>query len=138
VKKKILSAGFTYNDVFKPEQELLDIVVDKYSENEFELNGELTRIEDFYTDIKQLAVKIDSTLSDHVEALKTKTVKRLLQLEKKMKSAERESLLCSLYKYKSLKQHCSPTIIYRSAWRIFPVFMPNMAEKYCRCCLIIR
>jgi len=76
-----------------------------------------------------LAVKIDSTLSDHVEALKTKTVKRLLQLEKKMKSAEKRSLLCSLYKYKSLKQHCSPTIIYRSAWRIFPVFIAKIWQR---------
>jgi uncharacterized protein YllA (UPF0747 family) len=106
--KKIKGIGFNYADIFKPEQELLDIIVTKYSDNQFELNGELTRIENYYSDIKQLAVKIDSTLSEHVEALKAKTVNRLVQLEKKMKSAEKKKFAVQLVQIQKIKAALFP------------------------------
>ncbi|HWB24423.1 MAG TPA: bacillithiol biosynthesis cysteine-adding enzyme BshC [Chitinophagaceae bacterium] len=107
-RRKISAIGFNGSDIFKPEQELLDIVVERYSDKQFELNGELSRIEDFYSGIKEMAVRIDSTLSDHVDALKTKTVKRLLQLEKKMKSAEKRKFAVQLVQIQKLKEALFP------------------------------
>lgn len=106
--KKIHGIGFTYTDIFKPEQELLDIVVEKYSDNQFELNGELVRVENAYAEIKELAVKIDGTLKDHVEALQAKAVKRLLQLEKKMKSAEKRKFATQLVQIQKIKAALFP------------------------------
>lgn len=106
--KKIKGMEFTYADIFKPEQALLDTVVEKYSDNQFELNGELVRVEHAYAEIKELAVKIDSTLKDHVEALQAKAVKRLLQLEKKMKSAEKRKFATQLVQIQKIKAALFP------------------------------
>lgn len=106
--KKIQSIGFSYNDIFKPEQELLDIVVERFSDNRFELNGELVRVENAYTEIKELATKIDGTLKDHVEALQAKAVKRLMQLEKKMKSAEKRKFAVELVQIQKIKAALFP------------------------------
>jgi len=107
-EKKMQAIGFSYSDTFKPEQELLDIIVDRFSDNRFELNGELVRVENAYAEIKELALKIDSTLKDHVEALQTKAVKRLLQLEKKMKSAEKRKFATELVQIQKLKAALFP------------------------------
>jgi len=107
-EKKVQSIGFTYRDIFKPEQELLYIVVNRNSTNRFHLNGELGKVEGAYDDIKALAGKVDASLLDHVEALKTKTVKRLLQLEKKMKSAEKKKFDTELAQIQKIKSSLFP------------------------------
>ncbi len=107
-EKKLQSIGFGYGDIFKDEQELLDKVVAKNSTNKFKLNGELGKVETAYADIKELAGKIDSTLLDHVEALKAKTVNRLLQLEKKMKSAEKKKFDTELAQIQKIKAALFP------------------------------
>lgn len=106
--KKINSIGFSYEEIFKPEQELLDIIVERFSDNRFMLNGELTRVESAYGDIREMALKVDSSLKDHVEALKTKAVKRLLQLEKKMRSAEKRKFAVELVQIQKLKAALFP------------------------------
>lgn len=106
--KKINSIGFSYEEIFKPEQELLNIIVERFSDNRFMLNGELTRVENAYGDIREMALKVDSSLKDHVEALKTKAVKRLLQLEKKMRSAEKRKFAVELLQIQKLKAALFP------------------------------
>jgi bacillithiol biosynthesis cysteine-adding enzyme BshC len=106
--KKIAAMGFNTADIFKPEQELLELIVQRQSLNEFELNGQLMQVQDFYQGIKVMAANIDSTLSGHVDALKAKAVKRLLQLEKKMKSAEKRKFSVQLEQIQKLKAALFP------------------------------
>jgi bacillithiol synthase len=52
--------------------------------------------------------RVDPTLVAHVEALKTKAVKRLLELEKKLKSAEKKKFSTELTQIQKLKAALFP------------------------------
>jgi bacillithiol biosynthesis cysteine-adding enzyme BshC len=88
-QEKIQKLGFTIEDFFLPERELLNKLVTKESKNETRLNGSLTAVEQLYEQFKKQAAAVDNTLTKHVDALKLKTVYRLQELEKKMLRAEK-------------------------------------------------
>jgi len=87
--RKINNLGFTIEDFFLPEQQLLTKLVSRQSKNEIRLNGSLTQVKDLYESFKKQAGAVDITLSRHVEALKEKAVHHLEELEKKMLRAEK-------------------------------------------------
>ncbi len=107
-RKKQASLGFETADLFKSELALMDKVVAERSANKFYLNGELTNIEEVYDGIKAMTTKVDPTLAAHVEALKIKAVKRLLDLEKKLKSAEKKKFSTELAQIQKLKASLFP------------------------------
>lgn len=76
-------------DLFKSPFDLLNLLIERQGRKPV-LNGELTKVEEVYAQLDQLASDIDVTLSQHIAALKARTVKQLLNLEKKMLSAERK------------------------------------------------
>lgn len=88
-QEKITRLGFTIDDLFLPEQELLNKLVVRDSSNETKLNGSLTKVEQLYELLKEQASQVDVTLSKHVDALKLNAVHRLHELEKKMLRAEK-------------------------------------------------
>lgn len=88
-KERISKLGFTNEDIFKSEQELLNKLVARDTSNKLRLNGTFSQTEQLYEAIKKQAASIDTTLEKHVEALKYKTVYRLQELEKKMLRAEK-------------------------------------------------
>jgi bacillithiol biosynthesis cysteine-adding enzyme BshC len=88
-QEKIAKLGFEIEDFFLPEQELLNRLVAKESELPTKLNGSLTELEQLYETFKKQAAAVDSTLVQHVDALKLRTVHRLQELEKKMLRAEK-------------------------------------------------
>ena len=88
-QEKIRKIGLTIDDLFLPEQELLNKLVTKESKNETKLNGSLTQMEQLYDLFKKQAGQVDLTLSKHVDALKVNAVHRLHELEKKMLRAEK-------------------------------------------------
>jgi len=57
--------------------------------NEIRLNGNFTDAQKLYESLKKQAESVDATLGRHVEALKTQSIYRLRELEKKMLRAER-------------------------------------------------
>jgi uncharacterized protein YllA (UPF0747 family) len=63
--------------------------VERESSNKVKLNGSLSQVQELYDSFKKQAAAIDSTLGKHVEALRSKTVYRLQELEKKMLRAEK-------------------------------------------------
>lgn len=82
--------GLSASELFRPVFEIMHLVVASRSSNQFALNGELKKVEDLYEQIGELATNVDKTLHNHVVALKTKAVKRLQELEKKMLRAEKK------------------------------------------------
>lgn len=64
-------------------------LVKRDSSAQVHLTSEIRDTNAFYEHIETLAGNIDSTLKDHVGALKTKSLKPLLELEKKMLRAEK-------------------------------------------------
>lgn len=107
-KKKQDALGFSVADIFKTELELMDKVVAERSANKFHLNGELTSLENAYNEIRELTAKVDITLVSHVESLKVKAVKRLQQLEKKLKSAEKRKFDTELAQIQKLRAALFP------------------------------
>lgn len=88
-QETILKTGFTIEDFFHSGEVLLNRLVKSGSPEKVVLNGSLTAIEKLYESVKSQAGSVDQTLEQHVEALKTKTIFRLKELEKKMLRAEK-------------------------------------------------
>ena len=88
-KEKWAKLDFTTDDLFLTEQELLNKLVERNTENKIRLNGTLTETSDLYEAIKKQASAVDITLEKHVESLKLRSIHRLHELEKKMLRAEK-------------------------------------------------
>jgi bacillithiol biosynthesis cysteine-adding enzyme BshC len=96
------------NDIFLSELQLLNLVIEREGRKP-QLNGELTKVEQVYAQLDELATGIDSTLSQHVAALKAKTIKQLQNLEKKMMRAERKKHEVIQNQIAKLKQALFPS-----------------------------
>lgn len=107
-REKISKLDFATEDFFKPGQELLNRVVARDSQNEIKLNGALTEIEQLYKAFKKQATAVDVTLDQHVEALKSKTIHRLQELEKKMLRAEKRKFTDQQRQITIIKNHLFP------------------------------
>ncbi len=88
-QERIAKLGFTVEDFFLTEPELLNRLVARESRNPTQLNGAVKELEDLYAAFKAKAGAVDSTLANHVDALKTRSVERIVELEKKMLRAEK-------------------------------------------------
>ncbi len=85
-------------DFFKDEHALMKMIVDKNSLNSYALNGEFKKFEELYTVLENRSTNIDVTLTNHIETLKIKALKKLVELEKKLLRAEKR-------KYSEQQQH---------------------------------
>ena len=104
----IAKLGFTIEDFFLPEQELINRMVARDTDKKLKLNGTFSATEEIYSAIKKQATSIDVTLEKHVEALKTQTLHRLQELEKKMLRAEKRKFTDQQRQIQNIKQHLFP------------------------------
>ncbi len=104
----IRKLGFTEEDIFLPEQELMNRVVANESKNRTKLNGSLAEVEKLYEAFKKQASAVDGTLVKHVDALRSKTVQRLQELEKKMLRAEKRKFTDQQRQLHMIKEHFFP------------------------------
>ena len=86
---KIEALGFTPDELFHSEHELMNRLVQRHSDHQLQLTNEISEAENYYNKLAGMAGKIDATLIPHVKALQEKAVSRLQQLEKKMLRAEK-------------------------------------------------
>jgi bacillithiol biosynthesis cysteine-adding enzyme BshC len=107
-QEKINQLGFTAEDLFLPESELVNRLVTRETDKKLKLNGTFSEAEHLYDLIKQQAVSVDTTLEKHVDALKTKTLHRLKELEKKMLRAEKRKFADQQRQIHTLKEHLFP------------------------------
>jgi bacillithiol synthase len=106
--EKISKLGFSAEDFFLPEQELMNRLVARESTNAIKLNGNFTSAENLYDSLKKQAVAVDSTLAKHVDALKTQSIYRLQELEKKMIRAEKRKFSDQQRQVHSIKEKLFP------------------------------
>ncbi|MEO6611091.1 MAG: bacillithiol biosynthesis cysteine-adding enzyme BshC [Chitinophagaceae bacterium] len=106
--EKIRHLGFTPEDFFLPEEELLKRLVSKESKHPVKLNGSLTELEKLYESFKKQAAAVDNTLEKHVNALKASTVSRLQELEKKMLRAEKRKFTDQQRQIHTIKEQLFP------------------------------
>jgi bacillithiol synthase len=97
-QEKIQKLGFTSQDFFQSEQELLTSLVSRYKNGELKLKQEMETTTQVYQMLKDKAGAVDKSLLKHVEALQVRTLKPLQELEKKMLRAEKR-------KYEAEQRH---------------------------------
>jgi bacillithiol synthase len=108
IQEKINKLAFSVEDIFLPAQELINKLVKRETDKKLQLNGTLSATEQLYESIKQQAMSVDSTLEKHVNALKTTTLYRLRELEKKMLRAERRKFADQQRHIQTLKTKLFP------------------------------
>ncbi len=123
---KINKLGFTVKDIFLDEQELIRRLVARDTDKKLQLNGTLFATEQLYEDIKKQAVAIDTTLEKHVDSLKTATLRRLRELEKKMLRAEKrkfsdqqrqiQTIKANLFPQNGLQERNDNLLYYYAKW----------------------
>lgn len=99
--------GLSTGQLFLPEQQILDNLLEREGKKPL-LNGEVAELMGIYDQLKQLASGVDSTLSQHVEALKVRASNQLQTLEKKMIRAERKKHVVRQTQIHKLKQALFP------------------------------
>lgn len=104
----IAKLGFVIDDLFLPEQELINKLVKRDSDKKLKLNGTFTATEQLYDGIKEQAASIDITLGKHVESLKVNTLYRLQELEKKMLRAEKRKFADQQRQIQVIKEKLFP------------------------------
>lgn len=100
--------GLSPEDIFAPEQDLLNKLVLLETANKTRLNGSMETADQLYALIKDQAAAVDATLAGHVEALHKAAVHRLAELEKKMLRAERRKFSDQQRQIRSLKENLFP------------------------------
>ena len=106
---KILKLGFSVEDSFIAEQELMNRLIEKESKQKIKLNGTFADTEQLYDTIKKHVAAIDSTLSQHVDALKTQSLLKLQELEKKMLRAEKRKFSDQQRQIHAVKEKLFPS-----------------------------
>lgn len=107
-KEKISKTGFTAEDFFLPAEKLLNRLVEKETNHELTLNGQLAELELLYAALKKQATAVDPTLAANVEALRVKAAAGLTALEKKMLRAEKRKFTTQRRQVEAIKEHLFP------------------------------
>lgn len=107
-QEKIKRLGFCVVDFFKPEQELLTTLVTHNKSGALKLEAELEEVKKFYGQLKTKAGAIDTTLEQHIEALRAKATRPLYELEKKMLRAEKRKYKDQLRQIHTIKSALFP------------------------------
>lgn len=136
IQEKINKLGFAEGDIFLPELDLVNKLVVRETDKKLQLNGTLSATEQLYETIKQQAVSVDTTLEKHVNALKTSTLHRLRELEKKMLRAEKENFRINNARYRQSKRNCFPKMACRNVMIICCIIMQNGEKCLSNYCMI--
>jgi bacillithiol biosynthesis cysteine-adding enzyme BshC len=86
----ISKLGFSAQDMFKSEDNLLDQLMKRNSNVNLQLDEERTAFGQLYLQVEKHASVIDPTLQKHIQSLSLQTQKKLDSVEKKMKRAEKK------------------------------------------------
>ena len=88
-KGKIERLGLSLEEIFRPASDIMNTLVHNRTSRSLTLNGNFEMAEQLFEQISEKAGNIDPTLAVHVAALKTRSLKDLRELEKKMLRAEK-------------------------------------------------
>jgi uncharacterized protein YllA (UPF0747 family) len=107
-KEKLERAGLELTDVFRPEEELVNELVKRESQQQLNLSDEISVAHQYYERLKILARPVDPTLVQHVEALQKKALDPLQDLEKKLLKAEKRKFTDQQRQIHALKSALFP------------------------------
>lgn len=88
-KNKLDKLQLPLTAIFRGEQELLNELVKRESKTRLTITEEIAGVLEYYERLSNLAGGVDDTLKGHVAALRTRAIRSLEELEKKMLRAEK-------------------------------------------------
>ena len=91
-------------DIFKPEFDLLNVLVKRESNNQLSLQKEKEALQELYGRLKLVAGTVDTTLQQHTEALHAKALQKVEALEKKILKAEKNKFEAEQRQLHKLKE----------------------------------
>jgi bacillithiol synthase len=106
--EKVAALGFAIGDLFKPENELMNVLVKRDSEIQLSLQNEKLAIKIFYADLKKTAGAVDITLQMHTQALEKLALRKIETLEQKMLRAEKKKFEAQQRQLLKLKHQLFP------------------------------
>ncbi len=104
----IKKLGFINEDLFKDENELINKYVLKNSQQTFYFKEELEQLNKTFAALKNHANQIDSTLSEHLQSIEIKTIKKIKQAEIKLLRAEKRKFIEQQLQIKKIKSQLFP------------------------------
>lgn len=126
--------GFNIQEVFLPIKQLQDKWVKKNTNNMPEAKAERSAIGDIYDFLAKKSVDIDITLENHVEALKTQALKKLVELEKKMLRAEKRNHREVMSKIERLKDKLFPLDNLQERMDNIIIFYAKYGKEFIEAC----
>ena len=108
-EQKMQMLGISKESLFSPNETLKTEWIKAHVNEDLSLENEERSIADIFDQIKLHAYKIDKTLSQSVDAAKTRTLKLLTNLDKKMLRAEKRKHITSLEQIDTLKNKLFPS-----------------------------
>ncbi|MFL5772705.1 MAG: bacillithiol biosynthesis cysteine-adding enzyme BshC [Flavisolibacter sp.] len=106
--ERIKKTGLSIQNFFSDENTLMKKLIEKHSEHEVKLNGNLERMDALFEQISGQAQTIDPTLTKHVAAIRARSVKYLEELEKKMFRAEKRKYSDQQQQIKKIREVLFP------------------------------
>jgi len=100
--------GWTLEDLFQTDFELMNKLVKKRSVHKLSLGQEISEAKKFYATIRSNAMAIDQTLEKHIEAIEKKALTHLQNLEKKMLRAEKRKFEAEQRQLQKIKSEIFP------------------------------
>lgn len=120
----LIKLGFTLSDIFKSKAELEKLWIENNSNSRLHLNEETKALSIIFEQIKLNAFKVDKTLETSADSAKTKTLKLLSHLEKKLYRAEKRKHEVSLNQIKNLKNRIFPNeVLQERVINLAPMFV---------------
>lgn len=105
---RVARLGLTITDCFHKTDAIVNLLARRHAENPLTLNGKLEQAEALFESIRNQASAVDPTLSAHVAALKTSSIKKLQVLEQKMLRAEKRKHADSRRQIEAIRQQLFP------------------------------
>lgn len=107
-QQRISRLGFSINDCFQNTNELVNLLARREAQHPLTLNGKIEQAQALFEAIRQQAAEVDPTLSQHVAALKTTSLKKLQKLEQKMLRAEKRKHTDGHRQIAAFREHLFP------------------------------
>ena len=122
--RKMHILGINHKDIFLTNIELKNDWIKTHVNLELSLEDERRSITALFDHIKLAAYKIDKTLSPSADSAKTKAIKLIYNLEKKMLRAEKRKHVTSLNQIDGLKNRLFPTgVLQERVLNIAPLYV---------------
>ncbi|HEX4849414.1 MAG TPA: bacillithiol biosynthesis cysteine-adding enzyme BshC, partial [Puia sp.] len=125
-REKLEKARIAMDDIFKSEEDLVAELVKKESRHQLNLEKEIEDANAYYENLKRISLPVDPTLTQYVDALKSKAVKPIVDLEKKLLKAEKRkfedqrmhihSIKSALFPMDSLQERIENFMPYYAIW----------------------